>query len=311
MVAPPEQKLEPTPAKPEPAKIAPVEKPVPEKPKVVRPDARKPSDATPAPRTSAPPRAEREAPLASAVNAGSVASVMATYYQRVRAHLMRFHQYPAGANGQSGVARLSFTLGRGGQVMSSRLGGSSGVAVSMPRPCRCCARPSHFRRSHPRSPMRRCPSTSVWRLGISELLSRAKRERSRATPHFAFRKSATSSSMNSLSSALLGSRLDENGRLLSLPTMMWVVVDAIDVLDGEEREGEHAVIERLARLLVGVLDLHQVDIADLAHGLADIGLGQLDLVDALELGEVREAVLAAGALPGRPCRRCLRRCRAR
>src|SRR6478736_5651646 len=44
----------------------------------------------------------------------------------------------------------------------------------------------------------------------------------REGPYFAFRKSATSSSMNLSSSALLGSRLDENGRLLSLPTMMWV-----------------------------------------------------------------------------------------
>ena len=129
VVAPPEQKLEPSPPKPEPAKVAPVEKPAPVKPKVVRPDARKPSDAPPAPRTSAPPRAEREAPLASAVNAGSVASAMATYYQRVRAHLMRFHQYPTSANGQRGVVKVSFTLGRGGQVLSSRLGGSSGVAV--------------------------------------------------------------------------------------------------------------------------------------------------------------------------------------
>ncbi|WP_445218043.1 TonB family protein [Bradyrhizobium sp. Pa8] len=129
VVAPPEQKLEPSPPKPEPAKVVPVEKPVPAKPKVVRPDARKPSDALPAPRTSAPPRAEREAPLASAVNAGSVASAMATYYQRVRAHLMRFHQYPTAANGQKGVVRLSFTLGRGGQVLSSRIGGSSGVAA--------------------------------------------------------------------------------------------------------------------------------------------------------------------------------------
>ncbi len=40
-------------------------------------------DALPAPRTSAPPRAQREAPLASAVNAGSVASMIATYNQRV------------------------------------------------------------------------------------------------------------------------------------------------------------------------------------------------------------------------------------
>ncbi|WFU71694.1 energy transducer TonB [Bradyrhizobium sp. CB2312] len=129
VVAPPEQKLEPTPARPEPAKIVPVEKPAPEKPKVVRREAKKPSDATPAPRTSAPPRAARAAPMASAMSAGAVASAIASYNQRVRAHLMRFHSYPSGGNGQRGVARLSFTVGRSGQVTSSRLGGSSGVAA--------------------------------------------------------------------------------------------------------------------------------------------------------------------------------------
>ena len=129
VVAPPEQKLEPTPAKPEPAKIVPVEKPALAKPKVVRREARTPSEVTPAPRTSAPPRAEREAPMASAVSAGAVASVIASYNQRVRAHLMRFHQYPSGGGGQRGVARLSFTLSRSGQVTSSRLSGSSGVAA--------------------------------------------------------------------------------------------------------------------------------------------------------------------------------------
>ncbi|MBW7971295.1 energy transducer TonB [Bradyrhizobium sp. BR 10289] len=129
VVAPPEQKLEPTPARPEPARIVPAAKPAPEKPKVVRREARKPSDATPAPRTSAPPRAEREAPMASAVSAGAMASAIASYNQRVRAHLMRFHSYPSAGGGARGVARLSFTLGRSGQVTASRLGGSSGVAA--------------------------------------------------------------------------------------------------------------------------------------------------------------------------------------
>ncbi len=113
--------------KPEPAKVVPDQKPVPVKPKIVRPDAKKPSEAPPAPRTSAPPRAERQAPAASAMSAGAAASAMAAYSQRVRAHLMRFHQYPSSGNGQRGVARLVFTLGRNGQVQSSRLGGSSGV----------------------------------------------------------------------------------------------------------------------------------------------------------------------------------------
>jgi protein TonB len=129
VVAPPEQKPEPTPARPESAKIVPAERPAPVKPKVVRREAKKPSEATPAPRNSAPPRAEREAPMASAMSAGAMASAIASYNQRVRAHLMRFHQYPSGGGGQRGVARLSFTLGRSGQVRSSRLGGSSGVAA--------------------------------------------------------------------------------------------------------------------------------------------------------------------------------------
>jgi protein TonB len=129
VVAPPEQKHQPTPQKPEPTQAVPDRKPTPIKPKVVRPDAKKPSEAPPAPRTSAPPRAERQAPAASAISAGAAASAMAAYSQRVRAHLMRFHQYPSGGNGQRGVARLSFTLSRSGQVQSSRLGGSSGVAM--------------------------------------------------------------------------------------------------------------------------------------------------------------------------------------
>ena len=127
VVAPPEQKQQPTPPKPEPAQIVPDQKPAPVKPKVVRPDAKKPSEATPAPRTSAPPRAERQAPAASAMSAGASASAMAAYSQRVRAHLMRFHQYPSSGQWSARHRRLSFTLSRSGQVQSSRLGGSSGI----------------------------------------------------------------------------------------------------------------------------------------------------------------------------------------
>ncbi|MBR0830847.1 energy transducer TonB [Bradyrhizobium manausense] len=129
VVVPPEQKRDATAAKPDPAKIVLIEKPAPVKPKVVRREAKKPSEAPPAPRTSAPPRAEREAPMASAMSSGATASVIASYNQRVRAHLMRFHQYPSAGGGQRGVARLSFTLSRSGQVTSSRLGGSSGIAA--------------------------------------------------------------------------------------------------------------------------------------------------------------------------------------
>lgn len=129
VVAPPEQKLPPTPDKPEPAQVVPQQKPTPEKPKVVRPDAKKPVNAPPAPRTSAPPRAERHAPLASAASAGATASAMAAYNQRVRAHLMRFHRYPAGGNGQRSSVTVAFTVNRNGSVVSSRVAGSTGVAA--------------------------------------------------------------------------------------------------------------------------------------------------------------------------------------
>jgi protein TonB len=131
VVAPPEQKTQPTPPRPEPAKVVPDQKPTPVKPKVVRAEAKRPTEAPPAPRTTAAPRAERQAPAASAVSAGASAAAVASYKQLVAAHLQRFKQYPPGAKaaGQQGVARVSFTLGRGGQVMSSGLGGSSGHAA--------------------------------------------------------------------------------------------------------------------------------------------------------------------------------------
>src|SRR5882757_6538794 len=126
--APPEQNAQPAPPKPEPAKIVPEPKPAPVKPKVVRAEAKKPTETPPAPRTTAAPRAERQAPAASAISAGASAAVMVSYNQLIAAHLQRFKQYPPGAKaaGEQGTARLSFTLGRSGQVWGSRLAGSSG-----------------------------------------------------------------------------------------------------------------------------------------------------------------------------------------
>jgi protein TonB len=129
--APPEQKVEPLPPKPEPAKIVPDQpKPVPVKPKPVRTEAKKPADAPPAPRSSAAPKAERQASLtpSSAPAGATSAAALASYNQLVAAHLQRFKQYPSSAKaaGEQGTSRLSFTLGRSGQVLGSRLAGSSG-----------------------------------------------------------------------------------------------------------------------------------------------------------------------------------------
>jgi protein TonB len=127
-VAAPPEKKQATPQKPEPAKLVPDQKPAPVKPKITRVEAKKPVDAPPAPRTTAAPRAERQAPAASAVSAGESAAAVASYKQMVAAHLQRFKQYPpaAKAAGQQGTARVSFTLSRSGQVLSAGLGGSSG-----------------------------------------------------------------------------------------------------------------------------------------------------------------------------------------
>jgi protein TonB len=129
--APPEQKVEPPPPKPEPAKIVPDQpRPVPVKPKPVRTEVKKSVDAQPAPRTSAAPKAERQASLtpSSAPAGATSAAALASYNQLVAAHLQRFKQYPSGAKaaGEQGTSRLSFTLGRSGQVLGSRLAGSSG-----------------------------------------------------------------------------------------------------------------------------------------------------------------------------------------
>ncbi len=127
--APPEQK--PPPPNPEPAKIVPdLPKPAPAKPKPVRTEVKKPTDAPPAPRSSAAPKAERQASLtpSSAPTGATSAAALASYNQLVAAHLQRFKQYPSSAKaaGEQGTSRLSFTLGRSGQVLGSRLAGSSG-----------------------------------------------------------------------------------------------------------------------------------------------------------------------------------------
>ncbi|MDB5501125.1 MAG: TonB-like [Tardiphaga sp.] len=135
--APPEQKIEPAPPPPEPAKLEPeppkpVAKPVPPKPKPVHAEVKKkPSETPPAPRTTAAPRAERQAAAASAATAGAAAAAAAlpSYRDRLAAHLQRYKEYPSEARtaGQQGVAMLSFTVSRSGQVLGSRLAGSSGV----------------------------------------------------------------------------------------------------------------------------------------------------------------------------------------
>lgn len=97
----PVEKVEPEPK--------PVEKPV-EKPKV--------KPRPPAPATTAPPR-----PHVSAAQASN-------WHRQIAIQLERSKSYPAGARaqGETGAATVSFSIGRDGRVLSSRLVQSSHVA---------------------------------------------------------------------------------------------------------------------------------------------------------------------------------------
>ena len=133
--APPEQVAQPTPPTPEPPKVIPEPpKPTPEKPKPVRDvkPKKKPSETPPAPRTTAAPRAERQANAAASMataGAAAAAAALPSYRDRLAAHLQHYKQYPSDAKsmGKQGTAMLSFTVSRSGQVLTSRLAGSSGV----------------------------------------------------------------------------------------------------------------------------------------------------------------------------------------
>ncbi|ABD05953.1 TonB-like protein [Rhodopseudomonas palustris HaA2] len=125
------------PAKPDAAeverpKVAPVTRDQPKR-KPERAEPKRASREPPAPRTTAAPRAERQAALQSSPNAGRAAAAAAlpSYRERLAAHLARFKQYPSSskAAGETGTAMLSFTVGRHGQVLGSRLARSAGHAA--------------------------------------------------------------------------------------------------------------------------------------------------------------------------------------
>lgn len=118
-----EEKVAPTPPQEKADIVAPPEKPKPkpepvkEKPKPVpRHEPKKPT-AAPAPRTTAAPQAAQAA--------------RANYNGILSAHLQRYKQYPAAARaaGEQGVAMLSFTVSRNGQVLGAHLARSSGSAA--------------------------------------------------------------------------------------------------------------------------------------------------------------------------------------
>ncbi|HEY0328394.1 MAG TPA: energy transducer TonB [Rhodopseudomonas sp.] len=128
---PAEPKPDPAPQKPAPAQLV-REPPRPElkKPKPVPRAPKKPAEM-PAPQTSAPPAAARQARAAAAAAGAAASAALPSYRDRLAAHLQRYKQYPSEARsaGVQGTAMLSFTVGRGGQLLSARLAASSGNAA--------------------------------------------------------------------------------------------------------------------------------------------------------------------------------------
>lgn len=111
----------PTPPPPKPKKIVEQVRPKPDKPVVKKPEPRKVAQQRTAP-ASTSAQAQRSTTAAGA--AGVSPAARANWQSQVAAHLNRFKKPTS--NGASGVARVSFRIGGGGQVVSASLAGSSG-----------------------------------------------------------------------------------------------------------------------------------------------------------------------------------------
>jgi periplasmic protein TonB len=113
--------VEPPPAPPEPVKKE--VQPEPPKPKPKVEERKKP----PAPKTTSGSKAQAKAQSASAprVGAGGSSAISPDWKSLLVAHLHRNKRYPSGSQSQ-GTAVLSFTMDRGGRVLSRNIARSSG-----------------------------------------------------------------------------------------------------------------------------------------------------------------------------------------
>ena len=70
-----------------------------------------------------------------------------------------------------------------------------------------------------------------------------------------------------------------------------VGVHHVHVLDGEEREGQHAVVQRLARQLVRIPECSSGRYSAVFDRFADVSVREGDFIHPLELGHLAEAVV--------------------
>ena len=81
---------------------------------------------------TAPPPAEAPAPRPAAPTVGSksqTAAQIASWPRLLVSHLQQFKRYPPQANGQIGVASVTFSIDRRGRLLTSRILHSSGSAI--------------------------------------------------------------------------------------------------------------------------------------------------------------------------------------
>jgi protein TonB len=128
------EQLPPTPLQEKPVvaappKVEPKPQPTPAKPQPVK-DVKKPVKKRQAEESRAS-KADRIGPQTPEVGSGASAAASAANYRGILvAHLRRFKGWPAGAEarGENGVANVSFTLTRNGNVTGARLARSTGYA---------------------------------------------------------------------------------------------------------------------------------------------------------------------------------------
>lgn len=101
----------------------------PERPREQKAARSAPSIAA-APSRAASANSNGNAGAGGTLDAGGRAAI-SSYFARVQAHLLRYRVYPpeARSSGASGVARVIFSLGRDGRVLSVSLAGGSGHGV--------------------------------------------------------------------------------------------------------------------------------------------------------------------------------------
>jgi protein TonB len=130
---PPEPEPEPPPPEPDPVPpevVLPAPPPPPPRPPALQPPPPRPAPrpVTEAPRAAPPPAAAAPAAMSAAPPPAPVSNAVPTWQGQLLGRLQRFKRYPdqARQRREEGIAYLTFSMSRGGQVLSASIARSSG-----------------------------------------------------------------------------------------------------------------------------------------------------------------------------------------